>query len=113
MLSVEHFPPQRHRAWTIQLWVEDEIPNLKKIVAVLNLSAAVIDKSVNRDDWAYLHRLVATFKEKWKSYSDVRDVPYLKDRLQPQDWERLNAVAKGMRIQMLPNGTFGLFFEHL
>jgi len=43
----------------------------------------------------------------------VRDVPYLKDRLQPQDWERLNAVAKGMRIQMLPNGTFGLFFEHL
>ena len=81
-------------------------------MAVLNLSAADIDKTGNRDDWAYLHRLVATFKEKWKSYSDMRDVPDLKDRLQPQDWERLNAVAKGMRTQMLPNGNLRLLYEH-
>src|ERR1035437_1279552 len=92
-------PYPRHRPWTVQLWDTDELPNLERIVAALNLSAADADKTGTQDAWAYLHRLVAAFREKWKSNSDMRDVPDLKDRLQPQDWERLNAVAEGMRIQ--------------
>ncbi len=105
-------PYPRHRPWTVQLWDIDELPNLERIVAALNLSAADADKTGTQDAWAYLHRLVAAFREKWKSYSDMRDVPNLKDRLQPQDWERLNAVAEGMRIQMLPDGTLIVLYKH-
>jgi len=97
---------QRVQYWTMDLWVSKELPNLRRVLANLNLSGVDADKTGKHDGCAYLHHVVATSQDKAESFPEMREVTRPNDWLQPEDEDSLCAVAKDLRIMLEPEKGF-------